>query len=230
MTKSACKLPDPARRSRSARVRAAATNPVRGYLSRQAARPHGPAGRLLGRLWVHETAAVNDVAVGLLAPSANERILEIGFGPGRTLRRLADAGADVDGVEVSAAMLCLAAKRNADALGRGGMRLHTGDGVRLPAVDRSVDAVLSVHTIYFWPDPPATVAEIARALRPGGRAVLAFRDGASPLPSRLDPRIYGTPTVETVTTWLERAGFTAITAHHRPDLDATLVWLTAEAA
>jgi SAM-dependent methyltransferase len=231
MAKQACKLPDPAsRRSARARLGAAAATPIRGYLSRQAARPAGATGRLLGRLWVHETAAVNDAALDLLNVSVGDRVLEIGFGPGRTLERLAEAGASVDGVEVSSAMLCAAAKRNTDAVRGGSIRLHTGDGIRLPALDDTIDAVLSVHTIYFWPDPPATIAEIARTLRPGGRMVLAFRDGAVPLPSRLDPRIYNAPTVETATGWLRDAGLTGVTAHRRPDICAPLVWLAAHAA
>lgn len=233
MAKTACTIPDPtagpAAGSARARLRAAAAAPIRGPLSRQAARPHGVPGRLLGRLWIRESAAVNDVAFELLDPTAGERILEIGFGPGRTLRRLADAGAGVDGVEVSTDMLCLAARRNADAVRRGTIRLHTGDGTRLPTPDDSVDAVVSVHTIYFWPDPRATAAEIARTLRPGGRLVLAFRDGAVPLPSRLDPSVYNTPSVETAATWLRDAGLTDVAEHRRADVCAPLVWLTATA-
>ena len=55
---------------------------------RKAARPHGTVGMVLARIWVSETAAVNDTAIELLAPAPGERICEIGFGPGRTLGRL----------------------------------------------------------------------------------------------------------------------------------------------
>ena len=42
--------------------------------------------------------------------------------------------------------------------------------VALPFED---GAALTVHTIYFMTDPATTFAEIARALRPGGRLALA---------------------------------------------------------
>jgi arsenite methyltransferase len=234
LTKKACALPGatppPSRMRRIARLRGAATAPMTRYLSRQASRPRGPVGRTLGRIWIRETAAVNDVAVELLEAYAGDRILEIGFGPGRTVQRLVEIGAEVDGVDVSPDMVCVAARRNAPGIARGAVRLHAGDGTRLPAADDSLDAVIGVHTVYFWPDPAATVAEIARALRPGGRVVLAFRDGAAPLPSRFDRGVYDVPTVATATAWLEDAGLTEVTPHRRPDVAAPIVWLTAIAA
>lgn len=234
MPKNACArpgtTPPPSRLRRITRLRSAATAPATRYLSRQASRPRGPVGRLLGRIWVRETAAVNDVAVELAEAYAGDRILEIGFGPGRTVQRLAEAGVEVDGVDVSPDMLCVAARRNAAGIARGAVRLHAGDGSRLPAADGSLDAVIGVHTVYFWPDPAGTATEIARALRPGGRVVLAFRDGAAPLPARFDTRVYSVPTVETATGWLKDAGLTDVTAHRRPDVAAPMVWLTATAA
>jgi arsenite methyltransferase len=215
------------RRSWLARAGTAISRPVITYLSGQAARPQGPVGRLLARIWVTETAAVNDVAVDLLAARSDGTLLEIGFGPGRTLGRLAAGGARVIGVDVSAAMLALAAARNADLHAAGLIELHQGDGTTLPAAGHSVDAVLAVHTVYFWPAPAATVAEAARVLRPGGRIVLAFRAGEYALPRRFDPDIYHVPTTDQVTGWLKAAGFADIEVHTRADLAPTVVWLTA---
>lgn len=143
------------------------THPARRYLSSQAARPTGAFGRLLGRIWRAETADVNRIAVELLAPGPGERVCEIGFGPGRTLGLLAAAGAQVSGVEVSTTMIAIAAHHNAKAIAAGLISLYHGDGVTLPVADHSLDKVLGVHNFYFWPDPRASLCDIARALRPG---------------------------------------------------------------
>jgi ubiquinone/menaquinone biosynthesis C-methylase UbiE len=201
--------------------------PIGRYLSRQAARPHGPAGRLLARIWIRETARVNDTAVDLLAPTAGEHILEIGFGPGRTLARLAAIGAHVTGIDVSPTMVTTAARRNAAHIAAGRIRLHHSDGSTLPVPDHSLDAVISVHTIYFWPDPPNTLTNIARALRPGGRLVLAFRAGEHPLPARFDPNIYHPPTTARAMQWLHAAGFTNVDVERRPSVAAAITWLVA---
>ncbi len=200
--------------------------PIARRLSRQAARPHGLPGRILARLWISETATVNDVAFDLLAPSPGQRLLEIGPGPGRTLGRIAAAGAEAVGVEVSDTMLAVAARRNATAVAAGHIQLHHGDGTTLPVSDSSVDAILGVHTVYFWPDPPATLADAVRVLRPGGRIVLALRAADHPLPRRLDLTVYRVPTTTQAVGWLRDAGFVDIEVHRRPDVAGTIRWLT----
>jgi len=199
------------------RVADRAGRPLAGILSRQAAHPDGPLSRALGRLWVSETAGVNDAALDLLDAVPGEQVLEIGFGPGRSLGTLAGQGVLVTGVEVSAAMIEMATRHNAALVDDDRITLLQGDGTSLPVPDATFDGVLSVHNIYFWPDPDRTIGEIARVLRPGGRVVLAFRGGEHPLPSRLDPSVYRTVTTEQLVTWLQKAGFTVEALVPRPD-------------
>jgi hypothetical protein len=59
------------------------------FIARQAAHPSGTLGRLLFWLMAGETVAVNERTLELLAPEPNSRLLEIGFGHGRTLARAA---------------------------------------------------------------------------------------------------------------------------------------------
>jgi SAM-dependent methyltransferase len=213
-------------------ARTCATTPPAGRLaaiiSGQAAAPHGLLGRLIGRIWVAETAAVNDTAVDLLDPQPDEHVLEIGFGPGRTIQRLTRRAAHVTGVEVSATMLGAARHRNRAAIRAGRARLVCGDGITLPLRDDTADAALAVHTLYFWPQPPSTLAELARVLRPGGRLVLAFRDTAQPAPRRFDPRIYHLRSAADVARMLRDAGFTDVQVHRQPDPSRPVVWIRAD--
>jgi SAM-dependent methyltransferase len=227
MLRRSCPVPGTRRPPWYARLTAAALRPIWRALSGQAAAPHGPIGRLLARNWVRETAAVNDTAVNLLAPVAGERVLEIGFGPGRTLARLAAAGADVIGIDTSPAMVAAAARRNATHVAAGRVQVHHGDAAILPVPDHSLDAVISVHSVYFWPDPSATLTAIVRALRPGGRLVLAFRTGDHPIPARFDRTIYRVPTTLEAEQWLTAAGFTDVRCEQRPDVAPASVWLVA---
>jgi SAM-dependent methyltransferase len=217
-----CPLPSTRRPPWHRRLRIPLTAPIGRYLSRQAAHPRGPIGRLIAWNWLRETATVNDIAIDLLQPRAGERICEIGSGPGRTLRRLAAVGAHVTGVDISPAMVAVATRRTAatDAP----VRVVEGDGTALPAADDALDGVISVHSIYFWANPHAVLVEIRRALRPDGRLVLALRPGDHPLPSRFDPTVYRVPTVYDLTAWLRAAGFTDIRTERRPH-PATVVWV-----
>jgi ubiquinone/menaquinone biosynthesis C-methylase UbiE len=87
-------------------------------------------------------------------------------------------------------MLATATHRNAKAIAAGAISLHLGDGTTLPLPDNTLDAVLSVHNFYFWPQPRVTLADIARTLRTGGRLVVTSLAADYPLPARFDPAIY----------------------------------------
>jgi SAM-dependent methyltransferase len=182
MRRRSCPLPGTRRPPWHRRWRTNATAKVSRYLSGQAAHPHGILGRLIARIWIRETAAVNDIAIDLLAARPGERVAEIGCGSGRTLGRLATASAQVLGVDISSDMVGLATQRNAAHIAAGRLRVVQGDGTALPVDPNDLDGVISVHSLYFWPDPPAVLAELHRAVRPGGRLVLAFRAGEHPLP------------------------------------------------
>ncbi|HUJ44914.1 MAG TPA: class I SAM-dependent methyltransferase [Opitutaceae bacterium] len=60
-------------------------------------------------------------------------------------------------------------------LGNRGLYL-LGDITRLPLADSSVDAVISLHTIYHVPQPEQTTAvdELVRVTRSGGRVVIVY--------------------------------------------------------
>jgi demethylmenaquinone methyltransferase/2-methoxy-6-polyprenyl-1,4-benzoquinol methylase len=83
--------------------------------------------------------------------------------------------ARVVGVDFSGAMLALGLRKVHAAGESGHITLLRGDAMRLPAADRSVDAVTIAFGIRNVQRPEVACAEIARVLRPGGRlAILEF--------------------------------------------------------
>ena len=91
------------------------------FIARQASCPSGILGRLLGRIMAVETAAANDKALELLAIGPNDRVLEIGFGHGRTITRAAALASTgfVAGVEVSETMVRMATRQNRRLIAEG---------------------------------------------------------------------------------------------------------------
>jgi SAM-dependent methyltransferase len=97
--------------------------------------------------------------------------LDIGSGPGNVTAALARAaGSDglALGIDISEPMLARAVEAQA---GRnvGFMR---ADAQQLPFRDETVDAVTSLAVLQLVPNPSATLAEIARVLKPGGRVAI----------------------------------------------------------
>lgn len=107
-----------------------------------------------------------------LAAAAGERILDIGCGPGFYVRELLDVvgpRGSIVGVDPSPDMLGLARQR---CDGHGNVSFRDGNATALPVDDDDFDAALCVQVMEYVPDPPAALAEIHRALRPGGRALI----------------------------------------------------------
>jgi ubiquinone/menaquinone biosynthesis C-methylase UbiE len=171
--------------------------------------PHGPLGWLAARLMVFGNRAMNELAVAALGVKQGESVLEIGFGPGDLLERIAkESGAGlVAGIDPSRSMVRAARRRLRRQIEAGLVRIDVGRSSAMPYHDGSFDRVLTVNTIYFWEQPPVDVREIRRVLKPGGLFVLVFRavpdeDGGL--------RVHGIPahiSVANVRAWMQETGF-----------------------
>lgn len=107
---------------------------------------------------------MNRLALERLALAPGERFLEVGFGGGALLRAAVGQGANVSGVDVSKAMV-----RRAK-----GQDTHLASAEALPFGDAAFDKAASLNSLYFWPDPKASLVELARVLKPDGKLLLAF--------------------------------------------------------
>lgn len=104
--------------------------------------------------------------VDWLALPPRARWLDLGCGTGaltETILRRADP-AQVDGIDPSKGYLALAREQVHDSR----VRFNVGDARRLPVESATYDAVVSALVLNFIPDLPAGMAEMVRAVRPGG--------------------------------------------------------------
>jgi len=100
----------------------------------------------------------------LLDPRSGERILDLGCGTGHLTDRIADAGADVVGIDQSAEMIETARETHPE------LAFRRGDARDFEVAD-PVDAVFSNAVLHWIDDQDAVLDSIAAALRPGGRFV-----------------------------------------------------------
>ncbi|GAA2773837.1 class I SAM-dependent methyltransferase [Mycolicibacterium pallens] len=145
----------------------------------QLGRPHGLVGRGVALLLNRGNRQAVAGAVDATEATAGNAVADIGFGGGLglelLLRRVAPQGT-VHGVEIADDMLARARARFDRQIAAGSLVLERGSLTALPLDDKSLDAAITVNTVYFVTDLDAACAELARVLRPGGRAVLGVGD------------------------------------------------------
>ena len=122
-------------------------------------------------------AAYHPTFMDAAAIGSGEQVLDIGCGTGQTTRdaaRQASSGGAL-GVDLSAEMIALA-RRLAAAEGLPNARFEQADAQICPLGAGSFDVAISRTGAMFFGDPDAAFANIARALRSGGRlALLAWQ-------------------------------------------------------
>jgi len=118
--------------------------------------------------------------VDAIAPRSRERVLDVACGTGLVAAELlARADCEVVGIDQSPEMLAAARARFASATARGQVQLLQGEAEALPFADASFDALTFTYLLRYVDDPAATVAELARVVRPGGR-VASLEFGVPP--------------------------------------------------
>jgi demethylmenaquinone methyltransferase/2-methoxy-6-polyprenyl-1,4-benzoquinol methylase len=98
-----------------------------------------------------------------------KRVLDVATGTAGVAIAIARrSSADVVGVDVSRDMLDIGRRRIEAAGLQGRIELEVGRAEELPYDAGAFDAVSYTYVLRYVADPPATIAELARTLRPGG--------------------------------------------------------------
>jgi len=116
---------------------------------------------------------------------AGQRVLEVGCGSGHLTTRLANRGVDIVGIDAN--------PNTVEVSGSDRVLCMRGEDLEFP--DDEFDAIVSVHAIEHIPELEAALAEMARVLKPGGRATFIYPAepimGMYAIPTSVI--LYGTP-------------------------------------
>ena len=163
------------------------------FFSEQARRPKGLFGRMIMSIVFDRGNALLNGFVGeLISVQPDDRIIEIGFGTGKLIKKMAqhiDKGVIV-GVDLSSTMVSIAKKRNKKSIAKGKVKIFEGNFDEMPYEKEIFSKACSVNTLYFWPKPEHTARKIAKILQHGGKLILAFEDIKQLEQKKLDKNVF----------------------------------------
>ncbi len=113
-------------------------------------------------------------ALDMLNIKKGETVLEIGFGTGHCMERIATeigTNGKAFGIDISSGMLKITKRRLARKNLEKRVKLTCGDATHLPYKKRTFDAVFMSFTLELFdtPEIPIVLKEIKRVLKPNGR-------------------------------------------------------------
>ncbi|MEV5652216.1 methyltransferase domain-containing protein [Nocardia sp. NPDC052254] len=178
-------------------------------VSAQLGNPHGLLGKGVARMLNRTNRFAIDAAIDSAEVRPGQAVADIGFGGGVglsvLLRRVGPDGT-VHGVEISPDMAARARSRFAREIGTGQLRVLEGGLTELPLADASLDAAITVNTVYFVDELDRVCAELARVLRPAGRVVIGIGDPEAMARMPFTANGFRLRPVAGVSAALERAG------------------------
>jgi len=152
---------------------------TRNGLVQQFGKPSGPLGVLAGLIMrVRPSNRLRNLrTLELLDIRPEDRVLEVGFGPGLAVARAADLATSgkVVGLDHSELMLRQATRRNAQAIRVGRVELLLGSADALPRFEVRFDKVFAVNVYMFWKDPVSVLGGLRQVMKPGGNIAITLQ-------------------------------------------------------
>jgi demethylmenaquinone methyltransferase / 2-methoxy-6-polyprenyl-1,4-benzoquinol methylase len=107
--------------------------------------------------------------IGRVDPAAGQTVLDVASGTAGVALQMAARGATVVGVDLTEQMLRQGQHNVAGSAAGDRIRLVAGRAEQLPFGDASFDALTFTYLLRYVLDPEATLRELARVVKPGGR-------------------------------------------------------------
>jgi arsenite methyltransferase len=148
-------------------------------LASQLGRPTGLRGRLIGTMLNRSNRGEIGLAIAALEIAPGAVAADLGFGGGVGLELLLErvgSHGQVYGVDLSPTMVSRASRRFRREVASGRLHVQSGSITQLPLDDKSIQAAITINTIYFIPELDRAFSELARVLTRSGRVVVGIGD------------------------------------------------------
>jgi cyclopropane fatty-acyl-phospholipid synthase-like methyltransferase len=133
-------------------------------------RPSGFLGKIVSGLMVKGNRSAYDILLSDLNIQPNNKILEIGYGPGIGINLLLQRfdSINITGIDFSELMFKKATKRNQQYIDKNKVDLLFGDFLEIAINQKEYDRIFCINVVYFWNNLQNPFEKICSLLKDGG--------------------------------------------------------------
>jgi SAM-dependent methyltransferase len=148
-------------------------------LGRQLMKPEGENGLKVAENMNVTNEKLYDFVLEHFIISNNDKILEIGFGNGKTIPKLFAINPNINyfGVDFSEIM-CSEAIRNNQGFGDS-IHITCQNAIKMSFENEFFDSIITLNTVYFWENIKKQIMELKRVLQKGGQLIIGYRPRSS---------------------------------------------------
>lgn len=152
---------------------------LKNLLISQFMKPKGLLGNLAGYIMAHRPSNRERIfwTISLLNIKPDDRILEIGFGPGVAIEQISKiiTNGFVAGIDHSKVMVSQARKRNREGIHQGKVEIMPGSAADIPHFGQPFDKIFAINAFQFWNGPDEILKKLRKLLKPGGIIALTLQ-------------------------------------------------------
>jgi len=138
------------------------------FLSSQYRFPTGILGRYVGKKMDELNNDQSDWVLSLLRLKTDDRVLEVGFGTGRVIKKITYIvkNGQILGLDPSGTMNKVASKRLKGEIRSGQVQLVKGFAEKSTLLSDTFTKIFAIHVVYFWKDLEKVFTEFFRISAP----------------------------------------------------------------
>jgi cyclopropane fatty-acyl-phospholipid synthase-like methyltransferase len=185
---------------------------LKEFFASQLKRPSGPLGILASKLMLKKNQKNYDTMVKNLNVQPQDKILEIGYGPGAGIKMIAEScpTCTIDGIDFSDLMHKRATKCNKKYVEEGRVSLSYGDFLQVHLPHDKYDKVFCLNVIYFWNELSIPFGRVFSSLKENGSFHI-YMAGKSFLTERKFPdSVFNKYSIGEVTDMMKKVGFRTV--------------------
>jgi cyclopropane fatty-acyl-phospholipid synthase-like methyltransferase len=186
---------------------------LKEFIAAQFKKPSGLFGLFSSNIMIKGNKAHYERLIKDLDLQPDDKLLEIGYGPGVGINMIARAcgSCTIHGIDFSKLMYRRARKYNKLYIDNDAMVLQQGDFLRTAVVSNEYDKIFCLNVVYFWNDLEEPFKKVLSLLKTGGlfHIYMANKDALKKAPDT----VFNKHSIEQVIEALKSAGFKNVEYH-----------------